>query len=79
MAGDLYTIEATGGQPTLVEAANILGRPARDLDAGFGVMLIDPRRKLYAVMLHGSASQASSDDQAAFANPAIDTFGSRQG
>jgi hypothetical protein len=44
------TFTATSDQPTLAEAAVALGVKLEDCDADFGVVAIDPSKRLFSVM-----------------------------
>ena len=61
-----------GGKPTLDEAATILQVDRERLDSEFGVRLIDPKTKKYAVRMQ--AEQAEDVPTGAFSDPKIGTF-----
>ena len=71
--------------PTLSEAASILGLAERDLHAGFGVIEIDPERRLYAVEVLGDgipnfgADRESDPFRGPYSNPKIVSFGPARG
>jgi hypothetical protein len=44
------TFTATSDNPTLAEAAKALGVKVEDCDPQFGVVVIDPAKRLYSVM-----------------------------
>jgi len=79
MADLMYTIESPSGPPSLSDAAQQLHVDRDDLDASFGVVLIDPKKHLYTVLVHENAidNVRASDDSAEgpFSNPRIGTFG----
>jgi len=81
--GDLYTVEAPSGPPSLADAAARLRLAVSDLDPNFGVVLIDPARHLYAVSTLtdiGAHRPPSAPGVAGpFANPRIDPFGPPRG
>jgi len=74
---DLYTVERPGGPPSLVEAAAALHKPIEDLDAGYGVVTVDPRRGLYAVRAKSGApsAKATTDSSGPYSDPQIAPFG----
>jgi len=80
----MMTISApTAATPSIERAAEMLGVNAEAMDRGFGVVLIDPSKHLYAVQVRASALPASGTGSAdgysgPFANPRIDTFGPRR-
>lgn len=71
----------TGGDrpPTLGEAAAMLGVAETDLRADFGVVAIDPARRLYAVELLADRVPETGASSATyggpFSNPQIAPFG----
>jgi hypothetical protein len=75
----LYTIECSAQKPTLPEAATLLKLPLHALDAGFGVVLIDPAKHLYAVRIlddHGnSRAPGRPGVSGPFSDPQIEGFG----
>ena len=75
----LYTIESPQGPPSLSEVASRLQLTLSALDASFGVVLIDPKRHLYAVRANsGDANSPASADPGVsgpFADPKIEPFG----
>ncbi len=79
MAGVLFTIESLSGQPTLSEVAQRLHVSPADLDASYGIVLIDPKRHLYSVLLDEKAAQnlrpLDSSVQGPFSNPGIGLYG----
>ena len=48
----LVTIKNEDSPPTLQSAADLLGVTLADMDPEFGVVLIDPVRKLYSVRVN---------------------------
>lgn len=79
MGDAMYVIEAPQGQPTLPQAAQMLQVPEADLDTGFGVVLIDPKRGLYTVRIReqtGAHPDTSNPQvKGPFADPGIGLFG----
>jgi hypothetical protein len=75
----LYTIESPGGKPSLADAAARLHVPESAMDAGFGVVPIDPAHHLYAVRVttHDQSTPAPSrsDVSGPFSDPRIEGFG----
>lgn len=78
----LVTVQSEDGPPTLSAAARLLGVGLDAVDATYGVVLIDPKRGLYAVQVDAAQlpSSGSSDDEyrGPFSNPRIETFGPRR-
>jgi hypothetical protein len=72
MSKQMLTFEAPE-QPTLAQAAAHLGVSSDALDASFGVLLIDPARGLYTVLVEESALPTSLPSGASgpFSNPKI--------
>ncbi len=57
----MMTISApTAATPSIERAAEMLGVNAEAMDRGFGVVLIDPSKHLYAVQVRASALPASA-------------------
>ncbi len=75
----LMTVTGKRGPPSLSEAARQLGLSVADLNAGFGVVPIDPTHELYAVEVEASRIPAPNDAQTPyrgpFANPRIEAVG----
>jgi hypothetical protein len=78
----LMTIACPEGEPGLDRAAELLGVPAAEMDKGFGVVVLDPQKGLYAVQVHETAiSQRPTADtggqavKGPFSNPRIEPFG----
>lgn len=75
----LMTVQGGDTPPSLAEAASQLGVATSDLDAGFGVIAIDPRRKLYAVEVRADRLPQQRDLAAPYrgpyANPPIEPLG----
>lgn len=75
------TVECPDGVPSVAAAAQQLGVQAGDLDPDFGVVLVDPRRHLYSVLVRADRLPASSpgdgdeDFHGPYANPRIAPFG----
>jgi hypothetical protein len=68
----LLTVRGSSGPPDLAAAARQLGLEADELDADFGVVVIDPDLKLYAVR---SASPRAARLPGAHADPKIEPMG----
>jgi hypothetical protein len=84
MDGVMVQLEMKGGEPTLAEAAAVLGVDAVDLDPEFGVIATDPEQGFYAVRVRKSAAdraqQALADRgiggaEGIFSDPRIAPFG----
>ncbi len=52
MHGSLYTIMSEV-RPSLADAARILNVPESALDTVFGIILLDPEKHLYCVLISG--------------------------
>jgi hypothetical protein len=82
MAGVLFTITSVDGAPSLAKAAEILGVRESALDTKFGVQLIDPRQKLYAVRVDQAEAPQVKEREGSvkgpFSNPVISDFGPPQ-
>ena len=73
---EMMVVEATDGRPTLEEAARQLRVDVKHLDPQFGVVLIDPQRHLYTVLVDAGAVPADArGDRGPFSNPGIAHFG----
>ena len=68
----LLTVRGSSGPPDLAAAAKQLGLEVDELDAEFGIVLIDPDLKLYAVR---SASPRAAKLPSAQADPKIEPMG----
>jgi hypothetical protein len=75
----MFTIESPTGPPSLSEAAQKLHVQQQDLDQSFGVVLIDPKRHLYTVLVNedaaGQVRGTSESVKGPFANPRIGSYG----
>jgi hypothetical protein len=75
----LYTVTASDGPPTIEEAAKQLGLKSEDIDRNFGVVPIDPARRLYSVQAFVQKapdnSASGTDHKGPFSNPDIEPFG----
>jgi hypothetical protein len=74
------TIEGENGPPTLERVARALRVSEEALDRDFGVILIDPKRELYAVRVDEEAVQNAGPERARgvhgpFSDPRIAPFG----
>ena len=68
----LVTVEIRGATPTLDLAARQLGVEAADLDAGFGLVPLDPRGGLYAVRVRADRLPAGFAQREPYAGPYAD-------
>lgn len=72
----MMTIQSPGGRPTLAAAAELLRVPVSSMDETFGVVLIDPERRLYAVRVDADALAVDEPSdprvKGPFANPRIE-------
>jgi hypothetical protein len=75
----LLTVALPGAKPTLADAAAKLGVKAADLDAGFGLVPIDPAQGLYTVELDADLAERvagkSGGEAEVYSNPEIAAFG----
>lgn len=76
----LVTIAYRGARrPSLAQAARLLGVARDDLDAGFGVVVIDPARRLASVRVKPAALPADlatrGGEAGPFADPRIGPLG----
>jgi hypothetical protein len=75
----LMTVTGTAGPPSLAEAAAQLGVSVEDLNAGFGVVPVDPAHGLFTVEVDADRIQESFDKKGTFrgpfSNPRIGHFG----
>jgi len=75
----LMTVTAPSGQPTLAQAAQLLGVDLKDMDAVFGVVAVDPDKGIYAVQVRAERVPKQSSDpgkfQGPWSDPAIAPFG----
>jgi hypothetical protein len=76
----LMTVHGQNGAPSLAEAAGELGVSVADVDDKFGVVPIDPEKKLYAVQVKESSvagRKAGSGEgySGPYSNPRIAPFG----
>ena len=75
MAKEFMVVESRKSRPTLEEAARLLKIDAKHLDAQFGVVLIDPQRHLYTVLVDaGVVSASTGGERGPFSNPGIAHF-----
>lgn len=73
----LMIVKGDKGAPTLVEAARQLKLAIEDLDAGFGVVAVDPSRGLYSVRARADRLRPdqSSEYRGPFSDPKIEPVG----
>lgn len=84
MDGVMIQLRLPDGEPTLGEAAAILGLALGDLDPEFGVIPIDPADALYAVRVRSDsadraaraiAKRGADEAEGIFSDPRIAPFG----
>jgi hypothetical protein len=80
MAGLMFTIESPSGPPSLSEAARKLHVDQHDLDESFGVVLVDPKKHIYTVLVNEDAAghvraPGSSSVKGPYSNPGIGIYG----
>jgi hypothetical protein len=78
MAKVMMVVEGPGRAPTVSEAAGILRVDPVHLDATFGVVLTDPKRNLYTVLVDEEAAGLAKGGEGPYSNPPISTFGPRR-
>jgi hypothetical protein len=76
----LMTVHGQNGVPSLAEAAGELGVSVADVDDKFGVVPIDPEKKLYAVQVKessvaGRKTGSGGEYSGPYSNPRIAPFG----
>lgn len=73
----LMMVKGDKAAPTLAGAAELLKLEVGDLDAGFGVVPVDPERGLYSVRARADRVTAdrSADDCGPFSDPKIEPMG----
>ncbi len=75
----LMTVQGHEGAPSLAAAAEQLGVQAGDLDPSYGVVMVDPSRGLYSVLVRADRLPESSGESGEFrgpySNPRIVPFG----
>lgn len=80
------TVVATGGQPTLADAALQLGVQESGLSAEFGVLLVDPANGVYCVEVYADSlppekprPEEDGTYRGPFSNPRIEPAGPGNG
>ena len=72
----IMMVTGANGPPTLSEAAHQLGLEIGACDPDFGVVTINPDRKLYGVRVDASKISGNFEkDQGPFSDPVIAPFG----
>jgi hypothetical protein len=77
----LLTVRREPSGASLDAVRQDLGLSEEEIDSDFGVVLIDPEKNLYAIMVEESASariEKEPDVEGPFANPPIEPFGPPQ-
>lgn len=79
MAKVMMTIHSPGDAPTLQEIVGKYGLEPDELDEQFGVVLIDPEKNDYTILVEQSAASKISpskqwDVSGPYSNPPIETF-----
>ena len=78
MAKMLLTVKLDADTPTVTDVSRHLGVSADDIDLDFGVVLIDPDDKRYAVMVDEAVvpkATRATNVAGPFSNPRIETTG----
>lgn len=78
MAKMLFTVKLDDDAPTVADVCRHLGVSEGDIDPEFGVVLIDPDDKRYAVMVDEAVvakTTRATDVAGPFSNPRIETTG----
>jgi hypothetical protein len=74
----MFTLKLKPKQANLAHVRRKLNLSAEEIDHDFGVVNIDPKQDLYAVLVEEKAAQkagAQPEVQGPFSNPRIETFG----
>lgn len=75
----LMTVFGKSGPPTRSVAAEQLGIAAADINPDYGVVLIDPDKNMYAVMVRADRLPSGGEPQnpysGPFSDPRIEPFG----
>lgn len=72
----LMTVTFENEAPSLEECARVLHVPAKAIDPGFGVVVVDPKRKICTVRVAEDAVSAEAKRSGAvFSDPMIAPFG----
>ena len=74
----LMTVSGMETSPSLEQSAELLGVPASALDTEFGVVLVDPQRRIYTVRVdatHIESRGTSTEDSGPYSDPKIAPFG----
>lgn len=77
MSGVMFTVELLIADPTLSDAAQELHVQVADLDPSFGVVLINPRKHLYTVLVrdYAASSAQGTKGEGPYSNPGIGLYG----
>ena len=78
MGKQMVTLKLNPKTATLSNVRRKLKLRARDVDPNFGVVSIDPKRDLYAVLVDDSVAHKAGEQpgvQGPFSNPTIEPFG----
>jgi hypothetical protein len=78
MTMQMMTVKLPPDKATLAEVCRLLKLSPAEIDGSFGVVSIDPKQNLYAVMVEEKATQKLSRNKRAtgpFSNPRIAPFG----
>lgn len=77
----LMTVTSSNGPPTLAEAAAQLGVAVEDLNESFGVVAIDPDKRLYSVEVRENRAPPTTEQpyRGPYSNPPIAPFGPIEG
>jgi hypothetical protein len=78
MAKLMYTLKLDDKSPSLDQVKRKLDLADDDVDPSFGVVNVDPRENLYAILVDEKAAaklDRSDAVEGPFSNPKIETFG----
>jgi hypothetical protein len=78
MAKRMVSLRLDPADATVARVREKLKLREDELDAGFGVVSLDPRKQLYAILVDESISarlEGEEGVEGTFSNPRIETFG----
>ena len=78
MAKQMLTLKLSPKEATLSKVSKQLNLSSEEIDAEFGIVNIDPKRNLYAVLVEEEAARRvgrAPGVEGPFSNPKIEPFG----